>query len=334
MATESRHGESVTVGRSAGAFGWTDRLTETQFAYLLLTPMILLLGIVALWPLWRTFVISLQADALTGASQIGSFVGLDNYVAILTGERAAILPRPFWPEVTATFPFVQVNSLFTTALAATLIFVFVSVFFETIIGFAQALVLDQEFAGRRWVRVAIILPWAIPIVIQGMIFFLLFQPNIGFATDWLSSLGLLSETPLSTPSNVMAIIIVADIWKTSAFMALLILAGLQSIDRSLYNVARVSGASAVQRFKMITLPLVLPTVLVAVLFRTVRAMRVFGLIETVSSCTTVPSLSCLVVSTWSSRLYGSSAAIAFITAVIVAAGVSIYIVKYGQQEVA
>ncbi len=94
---------------------------------------------------------------------------------------------------------------------------------------------------------------------------------------------------------------------------------------------RVSGASVWQRFRLITLPIVLPTVLVAMLFRTIAAMRVYGLIETVSSCSTVPSLSCLVVSTFSGRQYGTAAAIAFVTAAIIAIFVMIYIVGYADQ---
>jgi len=216
------------------------------------------------------------------------------------------------------------------------VFTIISVSFETVIGFVQALVLDQEFSGRRWVRVAIILPWAIPIVVQGMIFFLMFQPNIGFLVGTaenpalLNQLGLLTTTPLANAQDATMIVIVADIWKTTAFMALLILAGMQSIDRSLFDVAKVAGASPWQRFKYITLPIILPTVLVAMLFRTIQAMRIYGLIETVAGCTTVPSLSCLVVTTFSNRMLGSSATIAFVTAAIIGIVVSVYIVGYAR----
>ncbi len=119
--------------------------------------------------------------------------------------------------------------------------------------------------------------------------------------------------------------IVADIWKASAFMALLILAGLQSVDRTLYKVGRVSGASRVQMFKMITFPLVLPTLMVAMLFRTIQAMRVFGTVETITSCSTIPILTCLVVDTFSSGRYGTSVAVAFITALIVGSVAMVYI---------
>ncbi len=301
---------------------WVEGLSETAFAYLLLAPMLLLFGVIAFWPLASTFEMSLRADSLAGAENIGPFVGLENYVDLATGQRDAVMPRPF----------LDLDQPFRSALTVTIIFAVVSVAIETIIGFGQALVLDQEFKGRRWLRVAIILPWAIPIVIQGMIFYLLFVPGIGIATEPLQQLGIFGSTPLSNPVDSLIIIVIADVWKTAAFMALIILAGLQSIDRSLYNVGRVAGATALQRFRYITLPLVMPAVLIAMLFRTIDAMRVFGLIETVSDCTVVPSLSCMVVQTFGARRYGTSAAIAFITAAIIAVFVMVYIVQFARSE--
>ena len=314
-SVERRSGVTASVTRRV------ENLSDTAFAYLLLTPMLILLGAIAFWPLLRTFTMSLHADSLYGNAQLGPFIGFDNYVALLTGEINSQLTRPFF----------SLEQPFRSALTVTFIFTIVSVALETLIGFGQALVLDQDFRGRRWVRVAIILPWAVPIVIQGMIFFLLFQPTVGPLVEPLQSMGLFSATPTANSVDSMIIVIVADVWKTSAFMALLILAGLQSVDRSLYDVAKVSGASIWQQFRLITLPIVLPTVLVAMLFRTIAAMRIYGLIETVSSCSTVPSLSCLVVSTFSGRQYGTAAAIAFVTAAIIGGFVMIYVVGYADQ---
>lgn len=321
MSTETNQSTVRRSGATSTLTQWVENLSETAFAYLLLSPMLLLLGAFAFWPLLRTFTMSLHADALYGAEQLGPFVGVENYVALLTGGINAQLTRPFF----------DLSQPFSSALTVTFIFTIVSVSIETVIGFAQALVLDQEFTGRRWVRVAIILPWAVPIVIQGMIFFLLFQPSVGFLVEPLQQIGVFSATPTTNSVDAMIIVVVADVWKTSAFMALLILAGLQSIDRSLYDVARVSGASIWQRFRYITLPIVLPTVLVAMLFRTIAAMRVYGLIETVTSCSTVPSLSCLVVSSFGGRQYGTAATIAFVTAAIIGLFVTIYIVGYADR---
>jgi multiple sugar transport system permease protein len=330
MATEQRTEEGVgTTGPLTSVTRWMENLSEAQYAYLLLTPALLLLLVIAIYPLASTFLMSLSADALTGTARLGEFVGVQNYVQLLTGQIDFKFPAPFLPYGSTAF--------IQSALGVTLVFTVLSVLLETIIGFGQALVLDQDFRGRRWVRVAIIIPWAVPIVIQGMIFFLMFQPNIGFLIGTaenptlLNSLGI-STTPLRNTVDSLALIIVADVWKTTAFMALLILAGMQSIDRSLYDVAKVAGASPWQQFKMITLPLILPTILVAMLFRTIAAMRVYGIIETMAGCSTVPSLSCLVVTTFNSRLYGTSATVAFVTAAIIGIVVSVYIVKFADAE--
>ncbi|WP_115863624.1 carbohydrate ABC transporter permease [Halorussus litoreus] len=301
---------------------WTEQLNEEQFAYVLLVPTFILIGAMAFWPLWDTFQMSLHADNLYGGGFVGEFIGLENYVKLLTGQRDAVLGNSFF----------SVEEPFRSAITVTLIYTVVSVFLETLIGFGQALVLDQDFRGRRWVRVAILIPWAVPIAIQGLIFFLIFQPGIGFGTEVMQNLGIFSSTPLINSFDSTVIIIFADVWKTSAFMALLILAGLQSIDRNLYRVADVSGATLWQRFKLITLPLVLPALLVAMLFRTIQAMRVFGVIETVSSCSVVPSLTCMVVGTFQSGRFATAAAVAFITAAIVGAVATIYIVKFADLE--
>ncbi|MBX0294134.1 carbohydrate ABC transporter permease [Haloarcula nitratireducens] len=310
MSTEAGR-ESRRSGALVDLMRWMENLSDTQYAYLLLTPVFLLLGMVALYPLLRTFELSLYALSVDLSTT--SFVGLDNYIQLFTGEKNRYLPggTTFLP---ANLEFI---SLLNSALVLTLIIAVVSVAFETVIGLGQALILDQDFYGRRWVRAAIIIPWAVPIVIQGMIFFLMFNNNVGFATPPLADLGLLAPTnTLNDTASATFIIIVADIWKTSAFMALLILAGLQSIDRGLYNVAKVAGATKWQQFKLITLPLILPTIGVAVLFRSVQVMRIYGIIPTVSSCTVVPSLSCMVVATFNTR-EGVSAAIAFVTAAII-----------------
>ena len=319
MSTDTGSGRSLSLKSPQR---WVEGLSDTQFAYLLLLPSLLVFGVVAFWPLLSTFRMSLHADVLYGPSRIGAFVGLQNYVDLLLGNRNAALPRPFF----------DLSRPFTSAVTVTVIFTVVSVTFETLLGFGQALILDQEFRGRRWARVAIILPWAVPIVIQGMIFYLLFQPTVGFLVEPLHQLGLFSATPQASSVDSLIIVIVADVWKTSAFMALIILAGLQSIDRSLYDVADAAGASKFERFRTITLPLVLPSVLVAMLFRTIGAMRVYGLIDTVSSCSTVPSLSCLVVQSFSASRYASAATVAFVTAGLIAIVVSVYIIKFADVQ--
>ncbi|WP_121743004.1 carbohydrate ABC transporter permease [Natronorubrum halophilum] len=339
MATDTdilTGGDASTERERTGnpVMNWMEGLSEAAYAYLLLLPAFALLTLIAFYPLISTFITSLREDRTRGLEPLGGFVGVDNYVDIVTGN--ARLARQFLDvTVSGSFPFVELGvPFFQQALFVTLAFAIISVFFETIIGFGQAYVLDQEFRGRRWVRVAIILPWAVPIVIQGMIFFLLFQPEVGFGTDLMQWLGVFSASPLANSQDAFIIILVADIWKSSAFMALLILAGLQSVDRSLYDVARVAGASPWQRFRMITLPLVMPALLVAMLFRTMDAMRVFGLIESTAGCTTVPSLTCLVVEAMfgGTRIYATAAAVAFATALVIGLIISMYVVFFRDTE--
>ncbi|WP_199241255.1 carbohydrate ABC transporter permease, partial [Halorubrum sp. SS7] len=160
---------------------------------------------------------------------------------------------------------------------------------ETLLGFLYAMLMKAEYKGRRLVRLLIILPWAIPIVIQGMIFFLLFRPGYGLLTEPLQQLGIFSSLPLNTTFDSFVIVTVADIWKTSAFMALLILAGLESVNQDLYEVADVMGASRWQRFRYITFPLVFPVLMVAMLFRTMGALRVYGIIESTSDLSRHPT---------------------------------------------
>ncbi|NKE34835.1 sugar ABC transporter permease [Natronococcus sp. JC468] len=325
MSTEQKSDTASRESRRSGPLvaitRWLENLGETAFAYLLLVPVFIILGSIALYPLLRTFELSMYVNVLgTGDPE---FVGFQNYIDMFTGERDPDFPgsTTFLPEVTtsSSFPFVHVEGWFRSALIVTLLFTVVSVFFETVIGFGQALILDREFRGRRLVRVVIIIPWAIPLVIQGMIFYLMFHPSTGFLTEYLANAGILAPTnTLNDPLSALIIVTIADIWKTTAFMALLILAGLQSVDRSLYDVAKVAGASRWQQFRLITLPLVLPAVGVAVLFRTIDAMRIYGLVDITSSCTVVPSLSCMVVETFNTNR-GLASAIAFVTAGIIGA---------------
>ncbi|MFC7202761.1 carbohydrate ABC transporter permease [Haloferax namakaokahaiae] len=309
MATE--HKQSRTLPRPDYALAnKIETLPEELYAYLLVVPAFLMVGVVALWPLVDTFAMSLHADALSGVS-VGDFVGTENYAAVLTGQRNAVLPGSFW-----------------YAVGLTVVFTLGSVTLETIIGLAQALLLDQEFRGRAWVRMAIILPWAVPVVVQGMMFYLLFEPSIGFLVAPLQDIGIFSSTPLANTQDSLILVTLTDAWKTSAFMALIILAGMQSIDRSLYDVSKVAGATAWQRFRLITFPLVLPAVLVGMLFRTLGALKVYGVIEVLSSCRTVPSMTCLVISAFRSNRYGTSATLAFLTALVISAFIVVYLVKF------
>lgn len=301
-----------------------ETLNDEQFAYLLVLPVFLMLSVVAFWPLLNTFEMSLHANQLGGSGYAGEFVGLKNYVEILTGERDVFLSSPF----------LDLDQPLSSALIVTFILTVFNVGLSVLMGFGEALIMDQDFQGRRWVRLAILIPWAVPIVIQGMIFYLMFIPGVGFATPVLHDLGVISKTPLVDPKSSILIIVMANVWKTSTFVALLLLAALQSIDRELYNVAKVAGASRWQLFRLISLPLIAPTLMIVLLFRTIQALKVYGIIEVVSSCSNVPSLTCMVVTTFSSRRFASAAAIAVITAVIIGIVLTGYLVRFANTEYA
>lgn len=185
-----------------------------------------------------------------------NFIGLQNYGKYLTEART-------W-----------------SAMWNTVFFTVISVFFELIIGLAVALVINRAFIGRGAVRAAVLIPWAIPTAVSAMMWSYLYDGQSGIVAHYFEQLGLISDSSvlLSTGSGAMFSIILADVWKTMPYMALLLLAGLQTISESLYEAAEVDGAGKVQRFFYITLPMLKSAILVALLFRTLDAFRVFDLI--------------------------------------------------------
>ena len=165
------------------------------------------------------------------------------------------------------------------SLLTSMTFVAVTTPAEVLLGLAMALVLNESFRGRGWLRAIVLIPWAIPTVVSSQMWRFLFNDRYGLfnfvlfgdATDryW---------APLAEPGLALASIMVADIWKTSSFAALIILAGLQVIPHELYEAASIDGATAGQKFRHITLPLIKPALLLALLFRTIDALKVFDLV--------------------------------------------------------
>ena len=222
-------------------------MSETTLGRVFVAPAILLMALVALFPVIYAFVISLQA--YSGRLNEG-FAGFDNYVAALTDER-------FW-----------------TSLQFTLVFTVTSVAAEFLIGLGFALLMNQAFRGRGITRAAILVPWVIPTVIAAQMWFFMFNVTPGFIN---SLFGLGDFNWLGQSGWAAFTIIFADVWKTAPFVALLLLAGLQTIPGDVYEGARVDGANMFQRFWYITMPLLKPAILVALLFRTVEALRVYDL---------------------------------------------------------
>lgn len=228
---------------------------ERVAAWSMVAPALLLTVTFALYPVVDSFWLSLQ-NIFIGIPQLGSqFVGPDNYLTLLRDPVAQ------------------------QALLVTAGFVLLSTVLELACGLMIALVIHERFRGRGLVRAAILIPWAIPTVVASQLWRYIFNDQYGFANLLLFGDRVTAYIPwLAYPSLAFGIVILADVWKTSSFAALLILAGLQLIPDDLYDAARVDGAGAWQRFRHITLPLLKPALLLALLFRTMDAFRVFDLV--------------------------------------------------------
>jgi trehalose/maltose transport system permease protein len=223
---------------------------ERRTAYYMVLPSLLLIIIVAFFPILYGIVLSLTDST---AAAFGSFIGVENYVEMFQD-----------PD-------------FLEGLSNTVIFTVVSVTLEFILGLGIALAVNRAFRGRGLVRAAILVPWAFPTVISAVMWRLMFQDRIGIIQYVASTIGIISEPILSDRTLLLIAAILVDVWKTTPFMALLLLAGLQVIPGDVYEAARVDGANVYQRFFQITLPLLKGAILVAVLFRTLDSYRVYDL---------------------------------------------------------
>ncbi|MEO1429039.1 MAG: sugar ABC transporter permease [Cyanobacteria bacterium J06633_8] len=234
----------------------TIRSREQKTALILLTPAMLLLLLVFGYPIARAFWLSLFTENL-GTQLQPVFSGLDNYVRMAGDGR-------FWQSFLVT-------TIFTTA----------SVISELILGLIIALVLNQQFFGRGLVRTTAILPWALPTALIGLAWAWIFNDQYGVANDILLRLGFIENgiTWLGDPTLAMVAVIFADVWKTTPFISILLLAGLQSISSDLYEAHSIDGATPWQSFRQITLPLLIPQILIAVLFRFAQAFGIFDLIS-------------------------------------------------------
>ncbi len=229
---------------------------ERRTAYYMILPALFIILVVAFYPIAYSVYLSFFKANI---NNVGDFTGVQNYVLMFR------------------------NSEFIEGLKNTLIFTVVSVALEFVIGLAIALAINRAFRGRGLVRAAVLVPWAFPTVISAVMWRLMFQDQVGIIQYVASSLSLISEPILSDQTLLLIGAIMVDTWKTTPFMALLLLAGLQTIPLELYEAARVDGASTVQRFFRITMPLLKPAILVAVLFRTLDAYRVYDLFWAMSN---------------------------------------------------
>lgn len=263
---------SKTAGVTAAPVAARSRLQRARIrsAWLFLFPTLLALCVVAAWPLLRTFYYSFTDATLFQLSHY-HFVGFQNYLVKSGKSWYGLLADPTWWQ----------------AVKNTVIFTVISVSIETVLGMIVALILNASFYGRGVVRAAILVPWAIPTVVSSEMWSWMLDGQLGIINAILEKLHIISE-PLAwtaDPHLVMASIIMVDVWKATPFMALLLLAGLQMLPGDCYEAARVDGIHPVKVFFRVTLPLIKPALMVALIFRILDALRVFDIVYVMTGYT-------------------------------------------------
>ncbi len=226
---------------------------ELRESYTFVLPLVMVILIFILLPVAGTFITSLYRDVSFLQKK---FIGLENYANLFQDIR-------FWQS----FRF-------------TLLFTFVSVCLEIVLGLVFALLLNEVLPFRGILRACVLIPWAIPAAIAGRTWELIYNYNYGLANFLAKSIGIATQPVNWLGSDVSAFfsLVLSDVWKTTPFAAIILLAGLSAIPQELYRQAKVDGANFIQRFFRITLPLLKPVLLVTLLFRTIDALRIFDLI--------------------------------------------------------
>lgn len=226
----------------------------TTRAWLLMLPLLAVMIAVIGWPLADTVRLSFTDARLVGTE--GSFVGVENYAKMLA------------------------NSNFLRALVTTTWFAVVSVFAEMVIGVLAALLLNQQFRGRILLRALMILPWALPTVVNATLWRLIYNPEYGALNAALTQIGLLDgyRSWLGEPGSALTALIVADCWKNFPLVALIALAALQAVPRDITAASLVDGAGPFNRFRFVIMPYLAGPLLVALVLRTIEAFKVFDII--------------------------------------------------------
>jgi trehalose/maltose transport system permease protein len=222
---------------------------EKRTAYLMILPTLIVVLAIAAWPI----LYALYLSFLRILPGVRSFVGVDNYVTLFTDPN-------FW-----------------SAFFNTVVFTVGSVALEFALGLGIAVVLNRGFVGQGAARAIAIVPWAFPTVVSGLMWRLMYTDQVGIFSYLADRLGLVNGPILANNTAIIVGAVVSDVWKTTPFVALLLLAGLQVIPHDIYEAARVDGATRWQQFTRVTLPLLKPAILVALLFRTLDAWRVYDL---------------------------------------------------------
>src|ERR671921_921367 len=273
-------------------------LSERRLAFLMVSPSMLLIALVAAYPIAYGIWLSLHEYSVRVAG-LSRWAGLRNYSTALGDSE-------WWAAFTHT-----------------MIFAASSVTLELLIGLGMAMAMHAAFKGQGLLRTTVLVPWAVLTVVTAVMWRTMFESPLGFVNTLLGTDTVwLGEEPYA-----LIVIILAHVWKTAPFMALLILAGLQVIPSEIYEAAKVDGATAWQRFTRITLPLLMPAILVALIFRTLDALRIFDLpFVLTKGAFGTETLSLISYETFQqNRLVGEGSALAVLTFVIVMAVSFLYI---------
>lgn len=228
---------------------------QDRTAWLLLMPMISIMVLVTAFPLLNTLWLAFTDASLTGQGYVWQWVGLENFAYILD------------------------DGDFRAAVGHTAYFTVLSVSAEVVLGVLVALLLNQEFKGRTLVRALLILPWALPTIVNAVMWRLIYNPEYGSLNALLTQVGLLDayRSWLGDPATAMNMVILADVWKNYPLIALIALAGLQTVPKDLYEAAIMDGANAWTRFWKITLPGIMGSLSVAMVLRAIEAFKVFDI---------------------------------------------------------
>jgi ABC-type sugar transport system permease subunit len=286
---------------------------EGLFALALLLPAALVVFGVVLYPVVRTFIVSLfDVDSPLAGSY--PFVGLDNYTRVFK------------------------DSAFYGVLGHTMYFTLLSTFLELTLGIAVALLLNAPLKARWMWRSIVVLPWALPTIVNGALWRWIYNGQYGALNGLLSSVGIshAQHQWLGSPFLALNMVILADVWKNTSIVVFFILAGLQTIPEELYEAARIDGASAWRAFWRVTMPLLAPSIAVVLVLRTIEAFKVFDIIYVMtgggpaSGTQTVAFYTYL--QAFSNQLFGYGAALAYLIVIAVFAMAMIYlrILRQGQ----
>jgi ABC-type sugar transport system permease subunit len=288
---------------------------DRRLGYALVAPVVIVLLAITAYPLfynvWNSFHYADFFNPVTYAT----FAGLRNYADLFSAHQ------------------------FVPSLVRTLGFTVVSVAVETAIGLGIALALNKSFRGRGFVRAAVFIPWAVPTVVSAELWKTMFDPQSGFVNYILAHLHL----PLATTTwldgtwTAWAAILVADAWRNTPFMAIVLLAGLQVIPRDIYEAAKIDGASAWQTFRRLTLPLLMPALMVALIFRTLSSFLIFDVVYIMTGGGPGTSTTVLSVLNYQAFLddfnygYGGAIAVAMVIMALIIAGAYTRILRANPQ---